>query len=127
MNPVALTCVVPYLDLLTAARLRATCRDVRDIVDAIYTPETFDAYARQHSVMIYYIKAPGDHRRIYHTFPDISNVTCDDLVSIFRTASGMTAPCTVWRGLFPIHRIARLVSAHDVITRGNYCIELTRP
>lgn len=124
MNGIAMTCVVPYVDVPTAARLRAMCREFREIVDATRRPEEFAEHVRRNCMFLHYVAAPGDHRRIYRTFCDISKVTRDDIISMFREHSGMAGPCTVWRGLIPIHRIARLVNADDVITRGNYCIEM---
>ena len=120
----AMVCVIPYVDIPTAARLRAVCRDVRDLVDAVRQPEEFQAHRLKNCMFLHYVFAEGDHRRIHRVFPDISVVRRDDLIGIFREHSGMTGPCTVWRGLFPIHRVARLVNKDDVLTRGHYCIEM---
>ena len=124
----AMMCVVPYVDIPTAARLRAVCREFRDIVDATRRSDEFAAHGLHNCMFLHYVAAPGDHRRIHRVFPDISKVRRDDLIQIFRDHSGMTGPCVVWRGLFPIHRIARLVKEDDVLRRGHYCIEtVTQP
>jgi len=120
-------CLVPFLDLPTAARVRAVSKTWKATVDMAVSASDFTTYASNNTIMIFFVINDNVHKE-YVTCADLSQETQEsiarkivkrrpDMIERFR------AGFLLFRGLTPMpYAPSRWLEPGDPIIRGMYCV-----